>query len=368
MAKDYYRILGVEKGASAEEIKKAYRKLAHEFHPDKAGSDHAKKTTNEAKFKEINEAYQVLSNDEKRRQYDQYGTTFEDAQRQGGGGPGGFGGFGGGFGGFNAGGFRMDPEDIEDLLGGMFGGGRSRRQQRGQDIEVAVSLTFHEAVFGASKEIRLQKKVSCGTCKGSGAEPGSPIRDCVTCHGQGQVRAQHRTIFGNIETAQTCASCRGQGKKAEKACTACRGAGVQREVVSFPVQIPAGIENDQVVAIGGQGEAGEYGTPAGDLYVRVRVKADQQFERRGDDIWSEISVTFPEAALGTKKDVATVDGDVTMDIPAGTQSGDVLRLKGKGVPHMQSRGRGDHHVMVRVMTPTKLSRQQRHLLEQFDAG
>ncbi|KKU19382.1 molecular chaperone DnaJ [Candidatus Uhrbacteria bacterium RIFCSPLOWO2_12_FULL_46_10] len=364
MAKDYYAILGVSKSASADEMKKAYRKLAHEFHPDKAGYDAKKKEHSEKKFKEINEAYQVLSDPEKRKQYDQFGTTFEDARRDGAG----FGGFGG-FG--QAGNINIDFEDLEDLFGGAFGFGRSRqsRQARGtsgRDIEVSITVEFREAVFGAKKEISLYKTVACENCKGSGADPKSKIVSCSTCHGQGQIESVQNTIFGQFRSVRTCSSCAGQGSRAEKLCGSCAGTGVVKETVVLRVDIPAGISDGEVIKLTSQGEAGRAGGESGDLYIRVRVKPDPRFERRDNDIWTQQKLTFAEAALGTIKEIVTLDGAVKLTIPEGTQTGKIFRLAGKGVPYLKGRGRGDHFVETVVATPTKLSKRQREILREFN--
>lgn len=369
MAKDYYKILGVSRTASADEIKKAFRKLAHEHHPDKAGSDPKKHAASEVKFKELNEAYQVLSNTEKRKQYDQYGTTFEDAARNGQG-FGGFGGFGQGFG--QAGNINIDFEDLEDLFGGVFrgfGGGATRRAKKGtagRDIQVNLKISFKEAAFGAKKQLSLYKSVVCENCKGSGADPKSKVVTCSTCNGKGQVESVQNTIFGSFRSVRTCSSCSGQGSRAEKSCGACAGTGAVKETVTIDVDVPAGISDGQTLGLEGQGEAGRNGGEAGDLVAVIRVEPDLHFERRGDDVWTKLSISFSEAALGTKKDVMTLDGAVVLTIPEGTQSGKVFRLSGKGVHHLNARGRGDHLVEVIVTTPTHLSRRQKELLKEFD--
>jgi molecular chaperone DnaJ len=359
-SKDYYEILGVPRGASAEEIKKAYRKLAHEFHPDKAGSDQKNKDHNEAKFKEINSAYQVLSNPEKRKQYDQYGQTFDQGFGQG----------GAGFGGFGTEGFRMDSEDLEDLLGsvfgGGFGGGRRARQRRGQNIETVLNLTFQEAVFGVTKELKLYKKIACPKCQGSGAEPKSKIITCATCQGRGQVSARQKTIFGTIETAQICTTCQGRGSKPETPCSTCRGSGLQRDTANISATVPAGVEDGQSLVLDGQGEAGEQGTPAGDLIIVLRVAPDKRFIRHGHDVHTKLTISFPEAALGTTKEIETLDGKVDLTIPAGTQPNSILRLAAKGIPILNRRGRGDHFVEVKITTPTHLSKRQKEALAGFD--
>lgn len=360
MAQDYYKTLGVNKSASADEIKAAFRKLAHEHHPDK-------KTGNNDKFKEINEAYQVLGNTEKRQQYDQYGQTFSGA----GSGPtgGGFnsGGnpFGGqGFGGFSSGGVNFDFGDLGDAFGSFFGGG-SPQSGRGQDLETEIGLEFEESVFGAEKELNLNKQIACDKCHGSGAEAGSKIISCKTCGGSGRVVRMQQTILGNFQSQATCSDCHGQGKKPEKACTKCQGSGHARGQEKIKVIIPAGISDGQSVKLTGKGEMGERGQ-AGDLYIRVRVRSNKNFVRLGDDILSEAHINLKQAILGDKIKVKTVDGDVDLKIPEGTQSRTKFRLKGKGVTHLRSHGRGDQIIDVVVDIPKNLSRNQRKLLEQIE--
>ncbi len=374
MAKDYYNILGVSKDASPEDIKKAYRKMAHQYHPDKAGGD-------EAKFKEINEAYQVLGNEEKRQQYDRYGQTFEQASRQGGfgGGTGGFswedisrgtsgGPFGGGFGRQNV---EFDFGDLGDIFGDFFGFGRSsgsrrsRRARRGTDIQTEMEIDFREAVFGAEKIVELYKNIVCASCSGNGAEPGTKIETCKTCGGSGQVARVQQTILGTFQSVGVCPDCQGEGKKASKKCKACGGQGRFKATEKIKVKIPAGINEGETIRLAGKGEAGQRGAAAGDLYITMRVKPDEEFKREGDDILTEVNISFPQAALGDKIFVKTLDGEVILKIPAGTQSGKVFKLSGKGVPHLRSRGRGDHLVTVNVVTPTNLSRRQKELLEEF---
>lgn len=373
MAKDYYNILGVAKGASAEDIKKAYRKLAHQHHPDKSGGD-------ETKFKEINEAYQVLGNTEKRQQYDQYGQTFEQAQRQGGFGGGGFswediargaGGGAGPFGGAGQQGAEFDFGNLGDIFGDLFGFGGSSRSARGrqartgQDIETAMEIDFREAVFGADKIIELYKNVICPHCAGNGAEPGTKITTCKTCGGSGQVVRIQRTILGNMQSVGVCPECHGEGKIASKKCPECHGQGRVKTTETIKVKIPAGISEGQTIRLSGKGEAGLHGAPPGDLYINLRVKADPDFTRESDNILSNVEISFSQAALGDKIPVLTLDGEVMLKIPAGIQSGKVLRLENKGVPHLNSRGRGDHLVTIKVITPTHLSRKQKELLEEL---
>jgi molecular chaperone DnaJ len=355
---DFYDILGVSRSASGDEIKKAYRKLAHQYHPDKAGSDAKKRAENEAKFKEINEAYQVLSDDSKRKHYDQFGSA------PGAGGPG-FGGFGGWQNG------NIDLEDLEDLFGGVFrgfggfGGSTGRSARRGRDIAVDITLTFHEAAFGTVKEIKLLKQVVCETCKGTGGDPSSKVETCDTCKGRGQVSAVQQTIFGQVQTVKMCPTCEGQGKTYEKKCHTCRGAGTEKKEVKVTVHVPQGIDDNQVLQISNEGEAGGKGAPSGSLHVTVHVTPDPDLERRDDDIWTKVMVGFSEAALGTKKEVPTLDGPITVTIPEGTQSGKVLRLSGKGIPHLRARGRGDQFIEVVVVTPTKLSKRDKEILKEL---
>lgn len=363
MAKDYYSILGVQKGASEDEIKKAFRRLAHEHHPDKGGD--------QQKFKDVNEAYQVLGDKQKRATYDRFGSA---AFEQGGGaGPGGFGGFGGGqgFGGFDFG--NMDADgfgDLGDVLGQMFGfgfggGGGKSRQARGKDVEIEANLLFREAVFGVEKPIKLYKHSTCSRCHGEGAESGTKIVTCSTCNGTGQVRQAQRTPFGTIQMSSVCSDCQGRGKKPEKACNLCRGIGIERREEKVSIAIPAGIADGETLKVTGQGEAAPYGGKAGDLYVRIRVQEDPQFEREGNTIVSHVSAPFTTMTLGGTIEVDTLDGKTTLKIPEGTPPGTVFTLRGKGVPYARSGGRGDQLVRVQPEVPKKLSREQKQLLEEL---
>jgi len=360
MAKDYYDILGVSRSATDDELKKAFRKKAHEFHPDKAHG-------NETKFKEVNEAYQVLSNKDKRSQYDQYGQTFEDARRQGGG-PG----AGAGFGGFGQqGGFQgnVDFGDLGDIFGDMFGfgGGRARRtrKQSGADIQADLRLTFREAVFGVEKHFDLYKESVCDHCDGVGAEPGAKMTICSTCKGSGQVQRVVNSIFGQVAQATVCTTCDGQGSVPSQKCKVCGGDGRVKREQRIKVNIPSGIDDGETLRLQGQGEAGERGAAAGDLYLKIHVTPDPRYQREGADIRSEVHLGVASAALGTKVEVETLDGPVVMKIPAGTQSGKVFRLNDKGVPHLRKRGRGDHLVTVVVDTPRKLSGERKKLLKKL---
>ncbi|MBI4262029.1 molecular chaperone DnaJ [Candidatus Uhrbacteria bacterium] len=355
-AKDYYKILGISKSASADEIKRAFRKLANEHHPDRGNG-------NAEKFKEVNEAYQVLSDTEKRSQYDQYGTTFDAAQAQGQG----FGGFSG----FQQG--NVDFGNLEDLVGGIgdmfgFGGGRGRSrkaERRGKDIETAITIDFHDAVFGIEKTVELYKPVSCDRCNGSGAEPGSILKSCATCGGQGQVQQTQRTVFGQFATVVTCPKCSGEGSEIKDACSRCGGRGATRETKQMKLKIPAGIDDGQTIRLAREGEAGERGATAGDLYVTVHVKKDPRFVRDGETIRTEVRIPYSTVVLGGSVDVETVDGVVQLKIPAGTKSGQEFRLKGKGIPHLKSTSRGDQYVTISVDTPQSPTRKQRQLLEEL---
>jgi molecular chaperone DnaJ len=350
MSKDFYKVLGVEKGASKDEIKKAFRALAHKYHPDKQGGD-------EAKFKEINEAYQVLSDEQKRAQYDQYGQTFD-----GGDGPG-FGGFGGGQG---FGGFNVNFEDLGDIFGDFFGGGSSngrRGTYRGRDIQMDIKLTFKESIFGVEKEISVNKQNDCERCGGNGAEPGTTMKTCGTCSGAGYTVHTRHTMFGAMQSKVACEVCDGRGEVPEKVCTDCHGEGTVYGQKTIRVNIPAGVEQGNRIRVRNHGEAVK-GGEAGDLYLVLHVTHDPRFERAGDNLIVRKNIGFTQAALGDEVEVDTIEGKVKLKIPAGTQSGDKLRMKQKGVPN--SRGRGDQIVMVQVETPKKLSRQQRNLLEELN--
>lgn len=347
MSKDYYQILGISKGASEEEVKKAFRVLAHKYHPDKQGGD-------EAKFKELNEAYQVLSDSKKRAHYDQFGSAFNQG--------GGFGGFGG----FQGQNVHFDMGDLGDMFGDMFGfgGGRQqKRQARGGDIQVNLTISFAEAAFGAEKTIELYKPVPCAACSGTGIPPGSKMRSCKTCGGQGRVRQVQRTILGSFEAVAPCGACRGTGNIPEKECKECGGEGVRREKKSMRVKIPAGIDHGETIRVSGGGEAGSRGAQSGDLYMHIRLQSDPRFERDGFDVYSTLEIGFVDAALGTVKIIETLDGEVEVKIPDGIQSGEEIRLKSRGISKLHGSGRGDHYVRVRVRTPKHLSRKAKQQLE-----
>ena len=359
MSKDYYKILGVEKTASSDEIKKAFRKLAHKYHPDKQGGD-------EAKFKEVNEAYQIVGDEEKRKKYDQFGSDFEQQ-----------GGFGGGMnwedfmrasrGQGGQGGFQFDfgGMDFGDMFGDIFGGGRGRRQARGRDLQVSVELEFKEAVFGVEREIHLNKNNPCDVCSGSGAEPSSKLVTCSECNGRGQVVRVQQTILGAMQTATTCHVCQGAGQKPEKSCKHCGGKGYLKSEVKYNVKIPAGIHHGASIRLQGKGESAGPGTVAGDLYVVVHVREDKIFEREGEHIFTTITISYPQAVLGDTVEVDTLDGKKKIVVPEGTPSHQQIRLKGLGVPYLNGNGRGDHYVQVIVDVPKKVNRSAKKLLEEL---
>lgn len=350
--RDYYEVLGVNKDASGDELKKAYRKLAMKYHPDRnAGGE----KESEAKFKEINEAYEVLSDSEKRRMYDQFGHAGVN------GAPGGEGGFGGGFSGF--GGF----DDIfSEIFGGGFGGSARRQGPRkGPDVRVNVTLTFMEAAFGVSVPIEVLRTEECETCGGSGAEAGTGTKTCSRCNGTGELRYAQRSLFGETISVRECDSCRGKGKVHEKPCGTCKGHGIVRKKKKIDIKIPAGVETGNVMTLRGEGDLGAKGGPRGDVQVVLTVKPHEIFTRDGRDILCEIPITFPQAVLGDQITVPTLDGKVKYDIPAGTQSGTVFRLKGKGIQDINGYGRGDLYVKVVVEIPKKLSDKQKRALKDF---
>lgn len=350
--RDYYDTLGVGKDASADEIKKAFRKAAVKYHPDKEGGD-------EAKFKEVNEAYEVLKDQQKRQRYDQFGHAGVGGSSGGGGNP--FEGFGGA----GAQGFGFDGGGLDDLFGSFFGGnGGQSGQRRGRDVETSITLEFEEAVFGCEKDISVSMDAECEHCDGDGCEPGHSLKTCSTCKGAGQQVRIMNTMFGAIQQAVPCKPCQGKGKVPEKECVTCRGKGVRRKNDSITVKMPAGIDDGSTIRLAGKGEAVNDGE-RGDLYVHVKVKAHKKFTREGSLILSEEHVSMVDAALGVEIDVETVDGTITMKVPAGTQGGTDFKLSGHGVPHLRSDERGAHIVSIVVDIPTKLTKKQRDLLQQF---
>lgn len=355
--RDYYEVLGVGKSASPDEIKKAFRRAAIEHHPDRGGD--------EAKFKEVNEAYEVLKDADKRKRYDQFGHAGVGGAG-GGGNP-----FGGGFGGAQGQNINFDFGDLGlgDIFNSFFGGGAAgndprRRQSRGRDVETTIEISFEQAVFGTEVELDLSLEDNCEHCKGTTVEPGHELKTCSECKGSGQVVTVTRTIFGNIQQAALCPKCRGRGKVPEKACSVCKGKGTKHAKQKVQLKVPAGIDDGATIRLREHGEAVANG-PKGDLYVNIRVKAHKHFMREGDLILSEEHVTMVEAALGAEIEVDTVDGPVRMKVPAGTQSGSDFKLSGHGVPHIKGSTRGAHIVTIAVDTPTKLTKRQQELLQEF---
>jgi len=346
--RDYYEVLGVSRQASGPEIKKAYRNLAKQYHPD---MNHNSEEI-EQKFKEATEAYEILSDTTKRQQYDQFGHA---AFAQGG---------GGGYGGFN------DMGDMfGDIFGDFFGGGSRRRAnapQKGDNIQARINLEFEEAIFGVEKEIYVTVSEPCDTCDGSGAKPGTSKETCTTCAGQGQVRYNQQTLFGTVQSVRTCHQCGGSGQMIKEKCTDCHGSGLKKQNKKLSVTIPAGIDHGQSMRLRGKGEPGINGGPKGDVILQVYVKPHAILERRGEDIYYELPISFSQAALGTEVSVPTIDGNVTYEIKAGTQTNTKFRLRGKGVPHLNNiKLRGDQYVTVSVMTPKNLSDEERELFIQL---
>ncbi len=354
--RDYYELLGIQKGASDEEIKKAYRKMAKKYHPDLNKGD----AEAEQMFKDVNEAYSVLSDPQKKSRYDQFGHAGVDPSYGAG--------SGGGFGGF--GGMDFDVSDIfSSFFGGGFGGGASRRNApiQGEDREVRVNLTFEEAVFGCEKEIKFNRIEMCDDCKGSGAAKGTSPETCSKCSGTGQVRVQQRTPFGVMQTQRTCDACGGKGKTVKTPCSSCSGSGYVRKHKSFTVSIPAGINDGQSITLRSQGDAGRNGGPNGDLYVTVSVAKHKLFNRDGMNIYYDIPITFAEAALGAKINIATLEGTEEYNIPEGTQPGTVFTLKNRGVTEIRGSRRGNLSFRAVVEVPKNLSSKQKELLKEFAA-
>ncbi len=363
MSKDYYQILGVSREASPEQIKKAYYELAHKYHPDKGGD--------EKKFKEINEAYQVLSNKEKREQYDSFGQVFEGGQA---GGPGGFD-FNWSWGnnrqgqnfGFDFGEFGDLGDMLEEIFG--FGGGGQRRRKeikKGKDIQITLEVPLESTLKNQEKEISLSKIITCSRCKGTGAEPGSKVKECFTCRGTGEVQQVRRTVLGSFAKYVTCPECGGEGNKPEKYCNVCKGEGRIRGEETIKVFIPAGIDSNQVIKAEDKGESGKRGGRSGDLYIRIFVKANPIFERKGDDLYTQVQISLSQAALGDEIEVQTLEGiKILLQIPAGIESGKVLRISGKGTPHFSGHGRGNLYVELIVKIPKRLTKEQKRLLDQL---
>ena len=355
--RDFYEVLGLSKGASEDEIKKAYRKLAKKYHPDlNAGDKEA-----ETKFKEVNEAYEVLSDGNKRSRYDQFGHAGVDPS------------YGGGAASGNPFGDDFDIGDIfSSFFGGGFGGGFSRRQtnpnapRRGSDTETTINISFEEAAKGCKKNVSYRVVEKCSDCNGSGAAKGTSAKTCPICHGTGQSRVTQRTPFGVIQTAHTCEKCRGIGTIIENPCGKCSGTGRIQSTKKVEVNVPAGIDNGQILKVSGHGNAGVNGGSAGDLHVYINVQPHAIFERRGFDIWCELPITFVQAALGAEVTVPTLDGKVSYNIHEGTQPGDVFKLRGKGIERLGSRGHGDQFIKITIEIPKNLSQNQKEILRNFE--
>ncbi len=357
--RDYYEVLGVDKSVSEDELKKAYRKAAKKYHPDlNPGDKEAEKN-----FKEVNEAYEVLSDGEKRARYDQFGHAGVDPNFGAGGG----GGFGGGF----TGDFGDLGDIFSSFFGGGFGGGSRRSNpnapRRGNDTAASVTISFEEAAKGCKKTVKVTKIDTCKDCGGTGAKQGSSPKTCPVCHGTGQVTSAQRTPFGVIQTQQVCNNCRGSGKIIDNPCKTCAGKGRIRHTVEQTVEIPAGIDDGQIINLRGGGDAGVNGGPSGDLRVNVNVRPHPIFERSGYDVYCEIPITFTQAALGDEIVVPTLDGKVKFTIHEGTQPGDEFKLKGKGIQRLNYSGKGDQYVRISVEVPKNLSKAQKEKLEEFDA-
>lgn len=365
MAKNYYDILGVDKKASKDDIKKAFRTLAHKYHPDKKGGD-------AEKFKEINEAYTVLSDDQKRSQYDMYGQTFAGAN----GGSGFNGSAGAGwedfarqsgfdFSGFanNSGGFSAEGFDLGDIFGEFFGGSRKSRTKRGRDISIDIELSFEEAVFGVERDILLNKISVCEACNGTGGKKGTEMITCQTCNGKGKIREMKRSIFGSIEMTRTCEGCAGSGKVPKEKCNICDGLGILKKEEEIKIKIPAGIDNGEMIRLSGTGEAVKGGTP-GDLYIKTHVKKHKTFHKEGNDLIMNLDVKLSDALLGAEIDIQTLDGLSKLKIPEGVNTGDILQIKGKGVPE-QGKSRGDILVHIKVAMPKKLSKSAKDAIQKL---
>ncbi len=359
MNKDYYKVLGVEKTATADEIKKAFRKLAHEYHPDKG-------TGNEAKFKEASEAYSVLSDENKRKQYDTFGSAGPGA----GGNYSGFGGFGNGFEGFDFSQFTQGNGnnfefDLGDIFGDFFGGGSGgrSRQRRGADISINLEISFYESVFGGDKEVYLTKTSTCKDCRGTGAKTGTEMHSCNDCNGRGKVKVAQRSFMGSFVTEKMCTKCNGSGKVPKEKCSTCRGAGVINKPEQFKIKVPANINDGETLRLTGAGEA-ITGGQSGDLYIKISVKPDKVFEKQGTDLIMTLPIKLTDALLGTKMDIKTLDGNIELKIPEGIAYGEILRVKGKGVPK-PSGTRGDLLIKIDIVTPNRLSRNAKKLIEEL---
>ena len=353
--RDYYEVLGVSKGASEEEIKKAYKKLARKYHPD-LNPDNKEA---EEKFKEVNEAYEILSDSNKKARYDQFGFAGVDPNY----------GAGAGGGGFDGG---FDFGDLGDIFGSFFGGGfgggrraNPNAPQRGESIRLSLAISFEEAAFGCEKEVSVDRMEQCGTCSGSGCAAGTSPEVCPDCHGTGQVQVRRQTPMGVFATSAPCGKCGGKGKIIHQPCPDCRGSGTVRKRKTIRVSIPAGIDNGQTISVRGQGSAGKNGGPAGDLLVTIIVRPHELFRREGTSVLCDAPITFAQAVLGAELEIPTIDGKVKYDLPEGTQTGTTFRLKGKGIPSLNGRGRGDQYVTVYIETPRNLNREQKEALKKF---
>jgi molecular chaperone DnaJ len=358
MAKDYYHILGVEKGATKDDIKKAFRKLAHQYHPDKQGG-------NEAKFKEINEAYQILSDDGKRATYDTYGSNFNGADM----GAGGFGGFdfsgfqqANGFGqqGFGGGGIEFD---LGDIFGDFFGGGQRGRVKRGRDISMDLEIPFAESIFGTERKVLISKTMVCDECHGTGGKPGTKMKKCETCNGQGKVHDAKRTMFGTFSTVRECSACNGKGEAPAEKCGKCRGAGAYKGQEEIKITIPAGISNGEVIRMSGKGEASPGGV-AGDFYIKIHCLPHKFLKREGINLTMDLDIKLTDALLGAEYPIETLDGKIMVKIPEGVTHGETLRVRGKGVP-IDRTGRGDFLIKLNIKLPKKLSKKAEKLFEEL---
>ncbi len=353
--RDYYEVLGVSRGASEDEIKKAYKKMARKYHPDLNPGD----KTAEEKFKEVNEAYEVLSDADKKARYDQYGHAGVDPNF-------GAGGFGGGFDG------SFDFGDLGDIFGSFFGGGfgggrrtNPNAPQRGESIRMSIAISFEEAAFGCEKAVPVERYETCDTCHGNGCAPGTSPEVCPDCHGTGTVQVRRQTPMGVFATSSPCPKCGGKGRIIHQPCKDCRGSGMVRKKKTIQASIPAGIDNGQTISIRGQGNAGKNGGPAGDLLITITVRPHELFRREGTSVLCEAPITFTQAVLGAELEIPTIDGKVKYTLPEGTQSGTTFRLKGKGIPSINGRGRGDQYVTVYIETPKNLNKEQKEALKKF---
>ena len=353
--RDYYEVLGVSRGASEDEIKKAYKKMARKYHPDLNPGD----KTAEEKFKEVNEAYEVLSDADKKARYDQYGHAGVDPNF-------GAGGFGGGFDG------SFDFGDLGDIFGSFFGGGfgggrrtNPNAPQRGESIRMSIAISFEEAAFGCEKAVTVERYETCDTCHGNGCAPGTSPEVCPDCHGTGTVQVRRQTPMGVFATSSPCPKCGGKGRIIHQPCKDCRGSGMVRKKKTIQASIPAGIDNGQTISIRGQGNAGKNGGPAGDLLITITVRPHELFRREGTSVLCEAPITFTQAVLGAELEIPTIDGKVRYTLPEGTQSGTTFRLKGKGIPSINGRGRGDQYVTVYIETPKNLNKEQKEALKKF---